>query len=112
MVDLTAVHGALPSQRLAAYVKRADGDVELAMDYYRWSHALASECWTLISHFEVLLRHRIDTVLADHLRETDRHIPWFLQMGDLPGVRHVRSTTPSPVCARTVASAATKSSQG
>ncbi|STY73247.1 Abi-like protein [Micrococcus luteus] len=85
MVDLTAVHGALPSQRLAAYVKRADGDVELAMDYYRWSHALASECWTLISHFEVLLRHRIDTVLADHLRETDRHIPWFLQMGDLPG---------------------------
>lgn len=85
MVDLTAVHSALPAQRLAAYVTRADGDVELAMDYYRWSHALASECWTLISHFEVLLRHRIDTVLADHLRETDRHIPWFLQMGDLPG---------------------------
>lgn len=54
------------------------GDLEQALDRYRWSHAMAAELWTLIGHFEVLLRHRIDTLMIEHCREKERGIPWFM----------------------------------
>ncbi|MDY6056058.1 hypothetical protein [Micrococcus sp.] len=45
---------------------------------------MASECWTVIAHFEVLLRHRIDQALQAHTRESRTGIPWFFQSSALP----------------------------
>jgi len=60
-----------------------DGDVTVALERYRWSHSMAAELWTVIGHFEVLLRHRIDELLREYYREDERGIPWFLQPGVL-----------------------------
>lgn len=80
--------GLLPPRRLAPYLRRSDHDPARALDYYRWSHAMASECWTVIAHFEVLLRHRVDAVMAEHAREEHVKIPWFFHTALLPPGTH------------------------
>lgn len=81
------VLGLLPARRLAPYLRRAE-DPATALEFYRWSHAMASECWTVIAHFEVLLRHQIDQSLQEHTQERETGIPWFFQTSLLPDITH------------------------
>lgn len=74
---------ALPAPRIAPFLHETDGDAEKALDLYRWSHQMAADSLTVISHVEVLLRHRIDSLLAEHFDERHRHIPWFMQPATL-----------------------------
>src|SRR5699024_2583469 len=70
--------GALPAPRFAPYEREALGSLSDADSLYEWHGQMASACMELISHFEVLLRNSIDSTLAQHFRESDRNIPWFL----------------------------------
>ncbi|MDP9800458.1 hypothetical protein J2S49_000534 [Arcanobacterium wilhelmae] len=70
----------IPEPRLRPYREAAVGDESQALALYRWSHLMASSCWTVIAHFEVLLRHRIDQVLSEHCSDADTRIPWFFRV--------------------------------
>lgn len=74
---------ALPAPRLRPFLRETDDDADKALELYRWSHQMAADSLTVISHVEVLLRHRIDSLLAEHFDEHHRQIPWFMQPSTL-----------------------------
>lgn len=70
--------GILPAPRFAPYKHEASNNLSDANDLYVWHGEMSASCMELLSHFEVILRHSIDSTLANHFREHDRNIPWFL----------------------------------
>ncbi|WP_226337430.1 hypothetical protein [Arthrobacter sp. UM1] len=74
---------ALPPGRIEPYLAKADHDADRALEYYEWTNEMASDCWTVIAHLEVLLRHRIDEALSVYADEARIGIPWFLSLTSL-----------------------------
>lgn len=70
--------GILPAPRFAPYQQESLGDDKDADRLYEWHARMSSACMELLSHFEVILRHSIDSTLAVHFSESSRGIPWFL----------------------------------
>lgn len=70
--------GILPAPRFAPYRQEARSEDMDADRLYEWHAQMSSACMELISHFEVMLRHSIDSTLAAHFNESSKGIPWFL----------------------------------
>lgn len=79
----TALVSAWPAPRMAPFLREASHDAERSLELYRWNHQMAADCLTVVSHVEVLLRHRTDTLLSSYFDEPVRGIPWFMQPGAL-----------------------------
>lgn len=69
----------LPEQRLAPFLAESKRDPEKALELYEWAARMSAACFTTVGHLEVLLRHALDSCLAEMLDEESAGIPWFLR---------------------------------
>ncbi len=75
----TSIAMQLSSARLSPYLRDADGDLEAALELYKWSTRMSMAMLELISHLEVMMRNSIDMMLSRHYGEDENGIPWFLR---------------------------------
>lgn len=75
----TAVAKHLSESRLAPYLRHADGDLDKALELYKWSTRMSMSMFGLISHLEVMLRNAMDAALSNEFRDNECGIPWFLR---------------------------------
>lgn len=75
----TTVAKHLSEARLAPYLRHTDGDLENALELYKWSTRMSMSMFELISHLEVMLRNAMDAALSNEFRDDDCGIPWFLR---------------------------------
>lgn len=66
-VSRDSLERALSPERLGPYLADADGDFELAWEFYRWNLRLTGVLMPLISDVEVTLRNTIHRQLTAHL---------------------------------------------
>lgn len=65
------------SARLSTYVRASGGDLEAAVDLYRWNAAAAGALWEVLGHTEVVLRNALHGALAARHTRLGRPGQWF-----------------------------------
>ena len=69
----------LGSARLAPYLHESSGDIDRAVDLYRWNCNLAGAWHTQFSYFEVMVRNAMDRALADWNQTLELPASWSLR---------------------------------
>ncbi|WP_074852629.1 hypothetical protein [Gordonia westfalica] len=82
----------LSSDRLAPYLREADGDEALALRLYEWNTQISAASMEVLAYLEVLLRNAIDRELTKFADESRRGLPWFM-LPSVNGPSHNEITT-------------------
>lgn len=67
----------LSVDRLSTYVHARDGDLDAAIDLYRWNSSVAAAFWESLGHVEVVLRNALRDRLADRHARHGRAASWL-----------------------------------
>ena len=67
----------LSAPRLAPYVAACRGDLDRAVDLYRWNAAVAAAFWEVVGHGEIILRNAIHDALTERHGRSRAPGEWF-----------------------------------
>lgn len=65
------------AERLSTYVAKCEGDLDAAIDLYRWNAQVAAAFWEPIGHLEVALRNTLSAQLAARHLRLGREATWL-----------------------------------
>jgi len=65
------------SERLSTYITQCDGNLDAAVDLYRWNAAVTAAFWEPIGHLEVTLRNTLSAQLAVRHLRLGREATWL-----------------------------------
>lgn len=67
----------LSAARLSTYLRATGGDLDAAVELYRWNAAVSAALWESIGHAEVVLRNAIHDALSERHTARSRPGQWY-----------------------------------
>lgn len=67
----------ISTQRMAGYLKEANGDQNRAVELYEWNNNLSASLWQLLSILEVGVRNSIDSKMRERQMRLQRKEHWI-----------------------------------